>query len=404
MLGKRLRDWDVVLGLVATVAFTAVGTTALSWVRKRNYRVFYTVHVTLATALLPILYFHVHHIRVFVWETLVVYGIHFLTRVLAEKRVDATVSLVPGTSNLLDIIIPLSSSKPSQRGQKAKGLLKWEAGQHVYLSQHKSGLFTRPLKTKNPFTIASLPSEDGHVRLIARIMDGNTAALATAAKCSKPDSTIPLMIEGPYGLTTHSANLLPYSRVLFVAGGVGASFVLPLYRSLLKDLSPSAGSRRRQGVRFGWVVRSVVETAWAIPKEESEAKGVKERMTVWVTRGEGADGNADGVGRSEREEVAARGKLERSDEEEESIEMERLLPGGGAEENSGVQRGRELDVKYGRPDLRGLVNETFAGTDEKDKIAVFVCGPKGLARDVRKEVGRWIEKREVWFWSEEFGL
>lgn len=392
VLAKRIKDVDVILGLVSTVAFTAVGTTALSWIRRRNYRVFYGIHVVLATLLLPLLYFHVHHIRLYIWETLVVYTVHFGLRMFGERTVTASVTLVPGTMNLLDIKIPID-------GKKA--LRSWQPGQHVYLASRRSGLLTRPVKTKNPFTIASLPFEDGNLRLIARVMDGNTAALAAEAKAggfgagdNGTDTDVALTIEGPYGLTTHSEALLRYSRVLFVAGGVGATFVVPLYRSLLRDLSPSAGSHRRQNVKFVWAVRDAAEVSWAIPEDEREAKGVQERMNVYVTGGtsdatERGDDNA-GV-RMEREETL----------EEEGVELEHLLPAEGGNPDA---RDKGSNIRYGRPDLRAVVNETFAGTGEKDRVAVFVCGPRGLTRRLRNEVAPWREKRGVWFWSEEFGL
>ena len=392
VLAKRIRDWDVVLGLVATVAFTVVGTTALAWVRKRNYRLFYRVHVALASLLLPVLYFHVHHIRLYIWQTLAVYVLHFVTRVLSEKSVSATVALVPGTTDLLDIQVLLSG--------KTK-LRKWEPGQHVYLALQSPGLLSRRVKTKNPFTIASLPLEDGKLRLIARVLDGNTASLAKKAGSGR-SALVPLTIEGPYGLTTHSSSLLGYSRVLFVAGGVGATFVMPLYRSLLRDLSPSAGSRRRQNVKFVWVVREAEETRWAIPADEKaeagEIRGIVERLDVYVTRGSGGAVVDEGDDSSEKAEA------ERLDDDAEGVEMQHLLPAGSGDAASSAPQDNKLAVKHGRPDIRDMVKQTFAGTAEKDKVAIFVCGPKGMARDVRDEVGRWIEKREVWFWSEGFGL
>lgn len=407
LLAKRIRESDVILGLFAITAFTTIGTTALSWVRKRNYRIFYATHVVLATILLPVLYFHVHHIRIYVWETLAVYVLHFVFRVFNERTVAASVALVPGTKDLLAIEIPLRSSSV---GEGESRLKTWQPGQHVYLSLQRSGLLTRPIRSKNPFTIASLPTEDGTLKLVARVMDGNTAALAkeVGAAGRGASATTRLTIEGPYGLATHCESLLGYSRVLFVAGGVGATFIVPLYRSLLRDLSPSAGSRRRQNVKFAWAVREVSETSWAMPDDPGEAKGFKERLSVYVTRGTSA---ARVVGQSadrrvdEAEDAPVYVKTEGEDDMEDGVEMTRLLPSGDGDETSpAVQGGKGVDVEIGRPDVRALVNQTFAGTNDSDKVGIFVCGPKGLARNVRNEVGRWMEKREVWFWSEEFGL
>ncbi|KAF1350885.1 ferric reductase like transmembrane component-domain-containing protein [Delphinella strobiligena] len=409
LLAKRIREADVILGLFAITSFTIIGTTALTWVRRRNYRLFYAVHVVLATMLLPVLYFHVTHIRIYIWETLAVYVLHFVFRVFNERTVAVSMALVPGTKDLLAIEIPLPSSS-SSAGEGKSWLKTWQPGQHVYLSLQRTGLWTRPIRSKNPFTIASLPTEDGTLKLVARMMDGNTAALAKEAGdvgASRSASTS-LTIEGPYGLTTHSESLLGYSRVLFVAGGVGATFIVPLYRCLLRDLSPSAGSRRRQNVKFVWAVREVSETTWAMPDDSGEAKGFRERLSVFVTRGTGAArmvGQSADRGDDEAEDAPGYVKTEGADDMEDGVEMARLLPSGDDDETiSAVQDGKGVNVEMGRPDVRALVNETLAGLTDSDKVAVVVCGPRGLARSVRSEVGRWIEKREVWFWSEEFGL
>lgn len=446
VLGKRLGETDVVLGLVGIAAFTLVGTTALAWVRKRRYGVFYSLHVGLATLVLPVLFFHVRHLRLYVCETLGIYIVHFILRFVSERMVSASVALVPGTDDLLEISIPLSSFSPS----KGKGVwTTWQPGQHVYLSLHRSALFTAPLRNKNPFTIASLPAEDKKLLLIARVMDGNTAALAReiqmldngsrsslsssgAAAGSLSSSShqkplpLPLTIEGPYGLGTHSLELLRYTRVLFLAGGVGATFVMPLYRTLLSDLSPSAGSQRRQRVKLVWAVKKLAETGWALSspttssdgsgREGVETQALKERMSVFVTRR--VDDALRGSSFDDEEGVMKRSGLREQDtgdddDDEEGVEMERLLP---AESGSnlltsnrgldGENQGRQNDsmVRYGRPDIGALIDQTFAGTSEYDKVAVIVCGPKGMARQARNEVGRWIVKRDVWFWSEEFGL
>ena len=146
------------------------------------------------------------------------------------------------------------------------------------------------------------------------------------------------------------------------------------------------------------MVKNVAETGWAIPPGEQEARGVRERMRVFVTDGRGLVDTQRAGDVSEED-----AEIEQADDGE-GVELERLLPSGDGEASSNVQDGKTLNVDRGRPDLRALVNETFAGTGEKEKVAVIVCGPKQLAKEIRREVGRWIEKRDVWFWSEEFGL
>jgi hypothetical protein len=58
---------------------------------------------------------------------------------------------------------------------------------------------------------------------------------------------------------------------------------------------------------------------------------------------------------------------------------------------------------YDRPDFAEIVDGVFKLGNE-ESVAVIVCGPAGMARDVRSEVGRWVRKgRDVWFHDEGFG-
>ncbi|CAD0090761.1 unnamed protein product [Aureobasidium vineae] len=380
VLAKRIKDWDVILGLIGTVAFTAVGTTALSPLRKWSYRVFYTTHVTLASILLPMLYLHVSHIRIYIIETLIVYALHLALRILNEHKVQGSLTLVPGTANLLEINISITQKAQQQ------SFMQYQPGQHVYISLAQAPLYKRTLKSKNPFTIASLPSSDGTLKLIARVLNNNTAALAKSATegATGKATSIPLILEGPYGLSTHPDTLLQYNRVLFIAGGVGATFVVPLYRTLLRDLSPSPGSRRRQNVAFVWVVRDEAETSWAIPEDEQERQGMQERMTVYATRS----------GRMDSEEHE-----QKTNDADEGIELERLLPSGDINDST-----RKWQIHPGRPDLGQMLDGVFSHTRDDTKVAVLVCGPRSMADEVRRKTQKWVDKRDVWLHVEAFGL
>lgn len=78
-----------------------------------------------------------------------------------------------------------------------------------------------------------------------------------------------------------------------------------------------------------------------------------------------------------------------------SVELDELHT---AEEPIIASGGRE------RPDLKNIVDEVFRyGSGEK--VAVLVCGPKQMARELRMHVGSWVDKgREVFWHDESFGL
>ena len=203
LLGKRIQDRDVILGLISISILTIVGTTTLGFIRRWNYRIFYMTHIFAATILLPLLYFHVQYIRPFIWEAVAIYIVNLLLRFFNTRTFSGKISLIPNT-NLIQVNIPLTSSTT-----------KWKPGQHLYLflpAGQSSGIWGLHRLRTNPFTIASLPNEDGRLLLIARALNGNTRRLVTHAQkalsCRYCKSRNVCFIQ-PFSFT--SSNLTPAS-------------------------------------------------------------------------------------------------------------------------------------------------------------------------------------------------
>jgi ferredoxin-NADP reductase len=392
LLGSKIKEFYVICGLVAVIAFVAIGTTALAPVRRRSYRVFYVVHVVLATALIPILFFHVHHIRIYLYETTAIYLLNTFVRWLSTTDLRASIRLVPNTS-LVDIRIPVDSSSTSKRL-----IQDIRPGQHAYVSLSGNSLLHA--FRSNPFTVASVPSTDGHIKFVARALKGNTRTLLLSAEKDTANAKLNITIEGSYGINTHEDKLMQYDRVLFVAGGVGATFIVPLYRQLLADLSPGKGSYRRQKISFVWIARSKSEVTWAVPNDQREREGFAERLKVCLT-GHNSEGNANTMDYDDGHETAAVG------DDEDAIELEeqkQLLSDIPRSDDNGATDLDGLPTFTGRPDLRRLVQQTLShGSNER--AAIVVCGPKKLSRDLRREIAPWIKRgREVWFHDESFSL
>jgi hypothetical protein len=397
LLGTKLTQFYIWCGIFGVLAFTAVGTTALEPLRRRNYRVFFIVHAGLATAVLPVLFFHVTHIRIYLYETAVVYVLHAVLRVMSSSTLPATVKMVPG-ANLVEVDVPLT------KGTGKSWLGRWQPGQHAYLSL-AGHPFLRTFKS-NPFTVASVPEADGKLRFVARILDGNTAKLAQSAKGGAQHK---ITIEGPYGVATHADTLLRFDRVLLVAGGVGGTFIVPLYRQLLADLSPSAGSYRRQKISFLWVARTLSDVQWAVPEDPKEKAGFIERLKVCITGINTEDLSTSPNGSSalgaDDDDVdrPVGGETEDGIELEErknllSESTEPITDGNGAKSEG------SLSTYAGRPNHGRVVEQAFTH-GAAERVAVVVCGPASLSRALRKEVGLWVHKgREVWCWEEVFGM
>jgi hypothetical protein len=411
-LTKRIKDWDVILGIVSIILFATISTTALAFVRRRSYRVFFISHIAIANFIILPLWLHVSHIRIFVYQVIFVEALHLVFRALRLKIYQGTIRLLPST-NLIQIRIALPENSPA---------LKWRPAQHVYLSR-PWGKATSPsfyqqwlmTNNTNPFTIASVPSKDKELLLVARTLKGNTKYLAELAKTlaqgrsgihmlptSRGDIPIPsLALEGPYGASSRLPDLSEYNRVLLVAGGVGATFIIPIYRSIIELHDPSPAGTQ---IRCVWAVQKLAETQWAFPasalfkedENDAESSDGENRsphatsvVEVYVTRPscpslQSSNSNVFAVG----------------DEDTEAMEMaeyEQLL----STEEQMDRPWKGMVIKSGRPKLDVIVDEVFS---KGLRIAVICCGPKRLTEDLKKNLGVWIKKGyEVFWWDETFG-
>jgi hypothetical protein len=415
LLAKRIKEWDVIWGILSIGLFAAISTTALAFVRRRSYRVFYISHIAIANFIILPMWLHVSHIRIFIYQVIFVEALHLVLRALRLKMYQGTIRLLPGT-NLVQIRIPLPENSSA---------LKWKPGQHVYLSR-PWGKATSPsfyqqwLMTNktNPFTIASIPSKDKELLLVARTLKGNTKYLANLAqKLAQGGSGIPMLptaggdipilpmaLEGPYGASTRLPDLSDYDKVLLVAGGVGATFIMPIYRSIIELHDPTPAGTQ---IRCIWAVQKLAETQWAFPTvmppsedHEKDADATEEEngllqgtsaVEVYVTRPSGPSLQSSNVFAVDPVD---------DEEEGEAIEMtenEQLL---SMEEQMDKPR-KGMIVKSGRPKLDRIVDEVFS---KGMRTAVICCGPKRLTEDLKKDVEVWVKRgHDVFWWDETFG-
>jgi NAD(P)H-flavin reductase len=380
---EKMTSPVVLAGVVAMFLLNMLNTTAMLATRRASYITFFLVHLVVAFALPPLLFFHARPARLYLAEAFVVFVVDLVTRKLYTITTQASLEAIPGT-NLIKISAPLPVARANR--------FREHPGAHVYLNipDHEPLAF-------NPFTVAAIADDTGDITLVARSRAGPmSAALTNFAARPAPlprrpteesskeeeEGRLPLNVEGPYGAATRFPALGSadaFDRVLLVAGGVGATFVVPVYRALLTD-NPAAK------VELVWAVRGAGDATWAVAGDEP-GKGILSDKNVHIfLTGDVMDG-AGTPGRNTR--AASRREAEAAGA---GVEMGAMYRGRNA-----AQRNRR------RPDLKKIVDDTFRLGGE-ERVAVLVCGPEEMARDLRQHVGYWVMRgRSVWWHNETFG-
>lgn len=364
------------LGMSGLFCIALLNTTSLKMIRRLSYRLFFIIHILVALAVPFIVWFHVPHGRIYMAEALAVaiidLGIRRYTRVTSFCAVEA----ITGT-DLVKVRV-----KGSERMMKS---LASRPGSHIYLSipptsrSKKTPLLLSYLGSEfisNPFTVASVDEEAGEFMLIVRHMRGPTTK--TLSSFSNPlsiDTNVALSFEGPYGGYTSfpSFSGSEFDGVLLFAGGVGATFILQLYKHIRTE-NPSLR------VQTIWATRNINEAAWCTTQADSSI--LKEGgMRLFCTRSgrESTDSPAyecSNINDVEMSCLDKESKLNNS-----SVPVESFL----------------------RPNIRQIVNAFFQ-QGHGGRVGVVACGPDEMAADVRRVVTHWVERdRDVWFHNESFG-
>jgi ferredoxin-NADP reductase len=367
----RLSQLVPLLGLVAFTLVTILATTSLARVRRWSYRAFFVLHLTIAVSILPLLFFHAKPIRLYVSEALFLFVVDITARKVDTVTGFSRITSIPET-NLVKLVIPIPPSK-IQRFRKVPG-------QHVYLSiPPESTPMTTSLPSIhdllfNPYTVADVSSTD--ITIVLRTLHGPTStALKHLTKLSKARPG--LNIEGPYGGSQTFPNFTAeFDRVLLFAGGVGATFILPIFNHIT-----SSTPYKEPGcckVDMIWSMRSKAEAAWIKTTGYPDVLD-DDRVKIYITGAEA--------------EVSPK-SLAKPGPKDGSVEMDDLRT---------IERPGRVRGGHTRPNLKDIIDTTFReGSD--GHVAVLVCGPAEMAQELREHVGRWVGAgRSVWWHDETFG-
>ncbi|KAK1783291.1 ferric reductase like transmembrane component-domain-containing protein [Copromyces sp. CBS 386.78] len=406
ILLAKLQSPVVIYGMLSFFGLNLMITTALRPLRKLSYRVFFVTHLLIALGLPLVLWFHAASSRKYMLEALGVFLLDIGFRKRDTITVETTISSIPGTS-LIKIKVPV----PRQRQNHfLRGVAP---GAHVYVNvppATRSAFRRKDVKAANnaaevlfefmfnPFTIAHVDQDSGELTLVARQREGPmTKGLARFASSPSPTAKKALLnIEGPYGAAKHFPALSlgsGFDRILLIAGGVGATFTIPLYRGIVAE-NPETK------VEMVWTVRTAGEATWAVTENGARDILNDPNVHIYLT-GNRSSAQEDGTGVGSGVDSAENPPLVYlggGNDGAVALEMNTLRKTADGRV-TGVPKERRT-----RPDLKKVVDEVF-GHGPEERVAILVCGPTKIGKQVRRQVGRYVrEGREVWFHNEGFGF
>ncbi|KAH8174766.1 ferric reductase like transmembrane component domain-containing protein [Sarocladium implicatum] len=369
---QRLFNPVVFAGFVAAAGISLLMATALPIVRAYSYRIFFITHLFVSSAVPFVLFFHAPSARGYFVECLLVFIMDLAVRKRTGVTSKAKLEGINGT-DLFTIKAPIPASKIES--------FKSHPGSHVYLNL-PSGSGPSPLFSLiyNPFTVASVDGDDNNITIVARKRDGPLttylSGLANPQTAQPADATLKMDIEAPRGAAAKNLSDLlspTIQRILLIAGGVGSSFIIPIYKSIIED-NPSAN------VQVIWAIHKAGDATWPVSTSKPGEMSIlnDDRVDLYVTSDMSAGGDPEGDG--------------------EGVEL-RSMPS----RNQRGSRQATTENNRRRPDLKKIVDDTFK-KGQAEKVAVLVCGPTNMAREVRQHVTPWVVNgREVLWHNESFG-
>lgn len=369
VLSKRIKDWDVRLGLMAFWTVNILSALAIPPIRRVvYYKVFYRSHIVLSAVLLIVLWFHVSYIRVYIGMSGVIWAANFLLRAGASQPA------VASCDNVSKDVVRVRAKV------EGKHIHPYFPGVHIYLKWPNT-----PLKT--PFTVHTAKALDKgatEIGIVAKVSGGPmTSAFFKSATIEK---SLELELEGPYGEAQQYMPMLSQqakkteSKFLLVAGGVGATYILPIYQ----DLRRARGSTKN--IRVIWVVRKQEDLAWAAAHlaTDQHLPAQSRAIVIHVTQPD-----AKTTPSHVKNEVLKEGSHKPDfDQYIDDFVNERLKPS--------LQQDGDIWVR----------DSSKAKQKFHDTVTIMVCGPAGLTTSVRKAVGKHVHDygRDIRWYEEQYGF
>ena len=255
VLDNEIGENPPLYGLAATVIFTFTALLALEPIRRKFFELFRVSHLLFVVAFI----FTILHTKNTVWYMMiptVLYAFDIMTRVARRCMRWEVVSVAAhGSVTVLEVQSPLHFA--------------YAAGQYCFVQIPEVSGFQW-----HPFSIVSDPTARNARGCVVKFaMKANAAGSwterlntyvksATEVTSQQGASHVPaqvnlrVRVDGPFGILSNG--LIEYSRVVLVAGGIGATPIISIYQYLC-----SVEDSCNREIVLLWVARDVRELAWA---------------------------------------------------------------------------------------------------------------------------------------------
>ncbi|KAJ5931996.1 hypothetical protein N7516_006485 [Penicillium verrucosum] len=462
-------------GFSAWVILTFIVITSFAPIRRLSYEFFVTQHLVTFVGFIVAVWMHApDEVKTWVWIPIGLVVFDRVARYTWGAYVNLTIFHKENKTNALwahsATFTPLPGNVTCVTIENPG--IRWQPGQHVFLTCHS----VVPLQC-HPFTIASIP-EDNKMKFFIRAENGGTRRFFRYA--SKHDSLLgsgqvmsgkTVFIEGPYGSIRP---LRQFDSVILLAGGMGATFTVPLLRDVVSawkldtnDIKQIPARIARltatKRLRFVWVIKSRSQLAYFDSELQSLLADVNEcrrthsnfekeiEISIYITCDEKLDPPIsvslplqtqsspilETFTQDETKNISEKDNISIHSVSAEStptpgpvVTGRGCLPGGGCccttqiqdEEistcactcsgpapvqsekaamdtkphQSGDLRNKIIvspNIVFGRPTPRTIICKVLEKAEGES--AVVVCGPRGLADDVRRSVVSLSDERAV---------
>ncbi|KAJ7675188.1 ferric reductase NAD binding domain-containing protein [Mycena rosella] len=286
------------VGVMGASALTLLCFLSVRPVRSRNYEVFLYFHLVLGVITLAGAYIHATEFGygAYIWPAFFLWGLDRtlrLTRIFLvnsqlfhkiKPKITSTATVSIISPHFLRVLV------------EAPPYFRWQAGQSAYITI--CGAYPTSFMEPHPFTIANAPlgewtrgdkvasssgepspeemvtstkekesSEGGYesedrrqLMFILRVREGYTKRLLDSVVGTAGDGSkaFKAFVDGPY---SSPPVVRGFETVLFICGGSGVSFALPLFLDLLQAARANANPRCNRVV-FVWAIRESDQIKW----------------------------------------------------------------------------------------------------------------------------------------------